>query len=571
MLMDFPWNWIISQLQPNPHPFYCRTNNNNPRRPCSTSPTATSSTITRCRNLSCPPPLPQFPAADFSTRICENAKTNELIRAEHRSQAEAAEDHSEDAGAREAGSRRAEDEHGGDAAIRHNYIKFLQAQVALLEFLGSHHQEVPFEGEEELQNLLESPLIQEKLYSTQHCLLPNNAGFSTLDYQRWMGALDFELPDRAVAGWNAQSCFWSSDTAGLVVFTLILTGGLVAMMVDVSFFEGLVIDGVWVGVSATSFFSDRVRSTLGVGWSDLLDLRDRLDSAVSRRACLRGGSFRSRCAASWSFYLLLPSACVFLAWFHVLWWGQVIPSSSMALSYYSNWTSFQQPDYSGDDPELQSLLNPDDYFADSFCNSLLCDDLTYHANGLPLELDNLTTATQPPPFLLPHQQQQSQAPLFHFPNRHKLYDYSLPEFVLPPPLPQFPAADFSTRICENAKNETSLSAQSIAARQRRRKITVKTQELGKLVPGGHRMNTAEMLQSAYNYVKFLQAQVALLEFLGSHHQEVPFEGEEELQNLLESPLIQEKLYSTQHCLLPNKLAEQVPLLKSNPHLLEKDH
>ncbi|XP_057812213.1 transcription factor bHLH53-like isoform X1 [Salvia miltiorrhiza] len=251
--------------------------------------------------------------------------------------------------------------------------------------------------------------------------------------------------------------------------------------------------------------------------------------------------------------------------------SQVIPSSSMALSYYSNWTSFQQPDYSGDDPELQSLLNPDDYFADSFCNSLLCDDLTYHANGLPLELDNLTTATQPPPFLLPHQQQQSQAPLFHFPNRHKLYDYSLPEFVLPPPLPQFPAADFSTRICENAKNETSLSAQSIAARQRRRKITVKTQELGKLVPGGHRMNTAEMLQSAYNYVKFLQAQVALLEFLGSHHQEVPFEGEEELQNLLESPLIQEKLYSTQHCLLPNKLAEQVPLLKSNPHLLEKDH
>nr|AKN09540.1 basic helix-loop-helix transcription factor [Salvia miltiorrhiza] len=188
----------------------------------------------------------------------------------------------------------------------------------------------------------------------------------------------------------------------------------------------------------------------------------------------------------------------------------------MALSYYT----FQQPDY---DPELQSLLNPDDY-------SLLCEDLTYHANGLPLDLDNLTT-----PFLLPHQQQQSQAP---FPKRHKL---SLPEFVS---LPQFPAADFS---CESAKNETSLSAQSIAARQRRRKITLKTQELGKLVPGGQRMNTAEMLQSAYNYIKFLQAQVALL---GSHHQEVPFEGEEELQNLLESPLIQEKLYSTQHCLLP---------------------
>lgn len=59
-----------------------------------------------------------------------------------------------------------------------------------------------------------------------------------------------------------------------------------------------------------------------------------------------------------------------------------------------------------------------------------------------------------------------------------------------------------------------LSAQSIAARERRRKITEKTQELGKLIPGGNKLNTAEMFQSASKYVKFLQAQVSLLQLMG---------------------------------------------------------
>lgn len=67
------------------------------------------------------------------------------------------------------------------------------------------------------------------------------------------------------------------------------------------------------------------------------------------------------------------------------------------------------------------------------------------------------------------------------------------------------------------KKETgkSLSVQSIAARERRRKITEKTQELSKLIPGGHRMNTAEMLQAAFKYVKFLQAQARVLQLIAS--------------------------------------------------------
>ncbi|XP_020238019.1 transcription factor bHLH53-like [Cajanus cajan] len=55
--------------------------------------------------------------------------------------------------------------------------------------------------------------------------------------------------------------------------------------------------------------------------------------------------------------------------------------------------------------------------------------------------------------------------------------------------------------CENKINERIISSQSIAARERRKKIGEKTRELGKLVPGGPKMNTAEMLHTAAKYVK----------------------------------------------------------------------
>lgn len=56
----------------------------------------------------------------------------------------------------------------------------------------------------------------------------------------------------------------------------------------------------------------------------------------------------------------------------------------------------------------------------------------------------------------------------------------------------------------------SPTAQSVAARVRRKKISDKTQELAKLIPGGTHMNTAEMLLAAFKYVKFLQAQIGIL-------------------------------------------------------------
>lgn len=89
----------------------------------------------------------------------------------------------------------------------------------------------------------------------------------------------------------------------------------------------------------------------------------------------------------------------------------------------------------------------------------------------------------------------------------------MPEFLpeIPAPVTQFQAPKPESSV--KKPNGTSLSVQSIAARERRRRITEKTQELGKLIPGGHRMNTAEMFQAASKYVKFLQAQVKVLQLI----------------------------------------------------------
>lgn len=66
---------------------------------------------------------------------------------------------------------------------------------------------------------------------------------------------------------------------------------------------------------------------------------------------------------------------------------------------------------------------------------------------------------------------------------------------------------------DDESQRMTISAQSMAARERRRKITEKTQELGKLVPGGPKMNTAEMLHAAAKYVKYLRAQVGMLQLM----------------------------------------------------------
>lgn len=185
-------------------------------------------------------------------------------------------------------------------------------------------------------------------------------------------------------------------------------------------------------------------------------------------------------------------------------------------------------------------------FSDSFINPLFefDDQLFYsdsYTNLLPYfsssPSDNIMSLS---PDIFPLQDFDS----YQYPKRQKSYadisrsssapsffdgfvansDLLLPEFPAPA-LPKFqvPAAAFNEGRSDYSAvakkpNGESLSAQSIAARERRRKITEKTQELGKLIPGGSKMNTAEMLQAASQYVKFLQAQVKLLQLMESRRQ-----------------------------------------------------
>lgn len=103
-------------------------------------------------------------------------------------------------------------------------------------------------------------------------------------------------------------------------------------------------------------------------------------------------------------------------------------------------------------------------------------------------------------------------PLFISPN-HNLLESNITEA---PKFSEFRVPDFSRAFKvgwsdQNDAKKPELSAQSIAARKRRRRITEKTQELGKLIPGSEKHNTAEMFNAAAKYVKFLQAQLEILQ------------------------------------------------------------
>ncbi|KAM7278544.1 hypothetical protein ACFE04_005678 [Oxalis oulophora] len=216
----------------------------------------------------------------------------------------------------------------------------------------------------------------------------------------------------------------------------------------------------------------------------------------------------------------------------------------MAMSFYSNMPELQQ-DYS-------PIFEMDDPFSsDSYANLL-----PYFSSQPDDNLISLSPEIFPP--------NDFESCYQYYPKRQKTYENNFsPKFLQGYSTTQEfypPGMSFSHGRTETNKKKqsgVSLSASSIAARQRRRKISEKTQELGKLVPGGYKMNTGEMFQAAYKYIKFLQAQVGILESIrqiDNQEDNVAIETPH-LEILLASPTIQEKLYSEEKCLVPKKIAE----------------
>ncbi|KAI3514498.1 hypothetical protein L1887_12944 [Cichorium endivia] len=279
---------------------------------------------------------------------------------------------------------------------------------------------------------------------------------------------------------------------------------------------------------------------------------------------------------------------------------------SMALSFYNNWSSHDTAYsslYRPPSPSPELFTFHEDYtFCDTGFNPLFDPNYINNLEAINPSIASCTYSDILPPVLpignvlLPSPEQQVSSftyrDRYNLPNSATFDHEQLSQFYtkfttaseLPselPPLPEtYQGSGFAATLppwydsgcgsridqveesCnvqvkrQNVGNGRGrLSAQSMAARVRRRKISEKTQELGKLIPGGHKMNTAEMFQAAFKYIKFLQAQVGVIKLMNSIPETEQVMRNGEMQALVTCTLMQEKLYTAEKCIVPRRFAE----------------
>ncbi|PWA48976.1 Myc-type, basic helix-loop-helix (bHLH) domain-containing protein [Artemisia annua] len=132
---------------------------------------------------------------------------------------------------------------------------------------------------------------------------------------------------------------------------------------------------------------------------------------------------------------------------------------------------------------------------------------------------------------------------------------------------------------QDASNEErSLSAQILAARVRRRKISEKTQELAKLILGGQKMNTAEIFHYAFKYVKFLQDQIGVLKHMALlpdyfDSQQVNATNQEPGMKKMESSLRTSKAYGSLRVFISENMTVGLndPIVRTEVAVMMKAH
>ncbi|XP_010524482.1 PREDICTED: transcription factor bHLH117 [Tarenaya hassleriana] len=172
-------------------------------------------------------------------------------------------------------------------------------------------------------------------------------------------------------------------------------------------------------------------------------------------------------------------------------------------------------------------------------------DQLFHGAGLP---DPATS-----PFLhMPNLHAVDQTTLFSCfpPALPGVHDEKRRRFTVDVPPPPPPPPVGFTISPSSASGTPASTTQNNTARDRRRKIAEKTRSLEKLMPWEKKMDRATLLEEAHKYIKFLQAQIAVLRWMPL---EAVFSGagglnrQQVLQVMASSSRVQTTLYTRGCC------------------------